>query len=103
MIVSPECYKVFASILNDFGQERSEFTFADFVQAAKSIGFNVLDKHEQGLIPPRRFGNQIFRLMPKNCKMDRVVSADVQDEWKKEFYRLYGWTAYTFRRRQRIG
>ncbi|KAI1781961.1 hypothetical protein LXA43DRAFT_1105034 [Ganoderma leucocontextum] len=97
MIVSEECYKIFASILNEFGRERAGFTFADFIRAARGIGFGIGRGHV--LTPPTRFGNQIFRVSQKSGKLDRVVSEAVQDQWKKELFKLYGWTADTFRTR----
>ncbi|KAI1782272.1 hypothetical protein LXA43DRAFT_1104418 [Ganoderma leucocontextum] len=95
MLVAPQHHRIFASILNDFGQGRIIFTFQEFVQAARSIGFSERTFGE--LIPPKGFGNKLFHFMTPNGKLSRNVDRLVQDKWKVELFNLYGWTAETFR------
>ncbi|KAI1782802.1 hypothetical protein LXA43DRAFT_1068253 [Ganoderma leucocontextum] len=74
MIVSPGHYKVFTSILNDFGYERITFTFEDFIKAAKSIGFSQRPTLE--LIPPRRIGRKLFQFMKSSGRSSYTSCTD---------------------------
>ncbi|KAI1791115.1 hypothetical protein LXA43DRAFT_1094931 [Ganoderma leucocontextum] len=80
MIVNEYSYKIFASILNDFGHERMRFTYAEFALAVKSIGFGA-GPHGI-LIPPSRVGHQIFRIdQPDGVKMNKLVLPAVQEKY----------------------
>ncbi|KAI1782319.1 hypothetical protein LXA43DRAFT_1068928 [Ganoderma leucocontextum] len=98
MIVAPEHYKIFASILNDFGQGRITVTYEEFFEAAKSLGFKRT-RDNCALIPPRRFGRGLFQYLKECGRSNHNITPAIQDQWKLQLFQLYGWTADTFRSR----
>ncbi|KAI1783823.1 hypothetical protein LXA43DRAFT_1102083 [Ganoderma leucocontextum] len=97
IVVNDQQCQVLASILNDFGEGRVRFTFEDFVKAMTMLGFARRGKYS--LIPPKRFGRKVIRLLNDDGANNCVVDPRTQDEWKLSLFRLYGWTAETFRAR----
>ncbi|EJF55674.1 hypothetical protein BD309DRAFT_1085191 [Dichomitus squalens] len=94
MYVSESDYKVFASILGDFGEHRGPVRLEDFLKAMKSVGFGRHGAYE--LVPPPRIGRKLFNLAKGSGKPGKAISDHMQDGWKIELHNLYGWTAETF-------
>ncbi|KAI1782954.1 hypothetical protein LXA43DRAFT_1103187 [Ganoderma leucocontextum] len=100
IFVQDEHYKVLASVLNDFGEGRRVITYEELAKALKALGFAELG--ETTVIPPRRIGRKVLRLVNDGGRMDSVVSSDAQDALKVALYRGYGWTIDTFRCRIKV-